>query len=334
MTNYIYQLINKGNFILGCYDLPALGKEDVLVRFLYCGVCGGDYSAYIGRRKEYPISLGHEFVAEVINIGSNVSWAGRNRYVVSDLNFRCGKCQYCKNGKSHLCEKNNIALFTNRGFAKYAVIHNSYLFPISKMIPLPIACFVEPLSCVIHASNYCHISQWSSILINGVGSIGTMFVFYITTLLTGIDIYIREPNQQRLKNILELFPVKSYIGQHTHVDAIIECSNQLDGLLEALEIAESETNMCIMSHLYGENTSFVYEYICKKELNVSFPLRNGNKENMETAIKILSYNWKPAYNILYGLYNDIDDIFKNKDLHPCNKQILDLTSITDGIADG
>ena len=38
----------------------------VRVKFLFCGICGGDYSRYLGYRKEYPLSLGHEFVAQVL----------------------------------------------------------------------------------------------------------------------------------------------------------------------------------------------------------------------------------------------------------------------------
>ena len=98
-------------------SMPATEEEYVNIEYLYCGICGGDYSVYRGYRQSYSVSLGHEFVARVISVGQSVKNIHPGQYVVSDFNYRCNECIYCKTNRSHLCIKNDIGLFSNRGFA-------------------------------------------------------------------------------------------------------------------------------------------------------------------------------------------------------------------------
>ena len=38
-------------------SISTLRNDYVLVEYIYCGICGGDYSVYCGNRQSYPISL-------------------------------------------------------------------------------------------------------------------------------------------------------------------------------------------------------------------------------------------------------------------------------------
>lgn len=297
-------------------------EEDyVMVKFLYCGVCGSDYSKYIGRRNEYPLSLGHEFIGQVISIGNNVDEIAENDFVVSDLNYRCNNCKFCNNQKSHLCSQNGIGKFSNRAFSKYANIHKSYLYKIPQFTFLPKACLVEPLSCVLHACENIQISSDCAILINGCGSIGMLFAFYLKKILRHENIKILEPNKQRNRNIQKYFNLSSYEQRDTF-DIIIECSNNTDGLNHALQLSECGKTICIMSHLYGMDTSFVYEIMCKKELRSIFPLRNGSPKNIYLAISYLTSFWREEYNNMLGIYDNLIDAFASKANDGYNKQIV------------
>lgn len=79
-------------------DIPV---DYVRVKYLYCGICGGDYSRYLGYRTEYPLSLGHEFVAQILdyNCVHSVNF-NIGDFVVSDFNYRCQKCHYCLSKKA------------------------------------------------------------------------------------------------------------------------------------------------------------------------------------------------------------------------------------------
>lgn len=301
-------------------------SEFVTVKYLFCGICGGDYSVYCGRRSSYPVSLGHEFVATIIAIGKNVKNFRIGDLVVSDFNYRCGKCKYCNTGRSHLCLENNIQKFSNRGFAQYGNIHQNYLHRIPAFSFLPKACLIEPLSCVIHAFGTLRTRINPSIVVNGCGSIGMLFIFYLTRILNYTNVKIIETNEKRCENILTNFPVNIYNPLETEaIDIIIECSNSLEGLKHILEICPQGIDICIMSHLYGLDTSFVYEIICKKELNATFPLRNGEAENINLAASYINKFWKSEDNDLIGIYDNVAEAFSHKASATYNKQVIKMS---------
>lgn len=325
MKNKIYYCVGKNHFQEKSIELPEeLEPDYVLIKYLFCGICGGDYSTYIGRRTTYPISLGHEFVAEILQTGSNVENLYSGQFVISDFNFRCGKCSYCKQHKSHLCIRNDIQNFTNRAFAEYGIVHKNYLYTLNVFSNLPRACFIEPLSCVIHAVETMENLFDSPILVNGVGSIGTMMVFYLNRILHYENIYVNDMNISRLNNVMKCFQVKEYKKSKIIPRIIIECTNHIGGIKGTLQLAPPGAFICIMSHLYGENTSFIYEELCRKEMLSSFPLRNGNVKNIYCAIDYIEKYWDSEMDSLYYIDNDINRIFHNKPNIPFNKQILDV----------
>lgn len=305
-------------------SLPHLEDEYVLVEYLYCGICGGDYSIYCGRRNPYPISLGHEFVGKILSVGEKVTNITPGQYVVSDFNFRCNTCLYCASYNSHLCIKNNIELFSNRGFAHYGTIHNNYLTPINPPDFLPRACLIEPLSCVIHACNYANIKDGMKVLVCGCGGIGMLFCFLLNRVFSNVDVTILEKNHSKAKKVCEQFNVTQYTKNgENDFDIIIDCSNDIQCLKFSLDIAHLGQKLCIMSHLYGLETSFVYETACKKELLCLFPLRNGPKGNLLLAAKYLEEYWDKDDDNLLIVYNDIKEAFSQKCHNDFCKQIID-----------
>lgn len=326
MINYGFILTKEKNFVKVRRTLSSIPKKDyVLLKILYCGICGGDYSCYIGRRNEYPKSLGHEFVGEIIAIGENVLDLNIGDIVISDLNFRCETCDFCLTNRSHLCVHNNDEHFSNRAFFQYVSINKTYLVKLNKPEYLYRVTLVEPLSCVIHA--FSKITCFSNILINGCGSIGMLAAFYAKQVLKIKNVYVNDINKDRENNLCKYFNTIAFdTKKHNDIECAFECSNSITGISKILKHLNAGTTICVMSHLYGENTSFIYEYICKKEFNALFPLRNGNKANLNIAYTIICNYWKTDYDNMLGIYNyeNINDIFERKLEIPYNKQILKM----------
>lgn len=295
------------------------------VEFLYCGICGGDYSAYIGLRKRYPISLGHEIVARIVKVNPVHPIFNVGDIVVSDFNYRCQNCSYCLKDKSHLCVKNNIQKFSNRGFADFANIDNHYLVRISPPSFLPRACLIEPLSCVIHACNTVKIHLNNNILIVGCGSIGTLLCFYLRTILGCKNITVHDVIKSKQDNVVASYSVSPFNQKHSKAyDLIFDCSNTINGIAKSLSLAPLGGKVIIISHVYGCETSFIYETICKKELSVCFPLRNGSQSNLIKASKYINEYWSKEFDIMLGIYDDVNVAFQNKEISEYNKQIIKL----------
>ena len=308
--------------------MPVLKDGYVCVEYLYCGICGGDYSVYRGYRHSYPISLGHEFVGKVISVSPSVKNLIEGQYVVSDFNYRCNECCYCLEGKSHLCVSNDIGHFSNRGFAKYASIHSSYLVAIQPPEYLPRACLIEPLSCVIHACHEVSINSKLQMLICGSGGIGMLFCFILLRVYNNINVTVAETNLLKLDLLCKHFAVQKYLPTNQKkYDLIIDCSNSINGLQFALDKAKRGSNICIMSHLYGLETSFVYEQACKKELHCSFPLRNGEQSNLLVAADLIKKHWTQEDDEMLTIYDNVDIAFKEKASSPYCKQIVCLSKL-------
>lgn len=335
MENNVYYLIKKKKFQLLRNDLDILPPNYVRVQFLYCGICGGDYSCFLGRRTSYPYSLGHEFVATVIDTGKNVTEFSKGDYVISDFNYRCQKCPYCLTGKEHLCIHNDAGYFTNRAFAQYADIHKNYLYNVNSIKNVVRSTLVEPLSCVIHAYNeILQVFNPNCILIVGLGNIGMLFTFYLKSVLKLKSVFVHDVIPEKERRIIELFECTAMdLDNSKKYDLIIDATNSITGAHFCLNIASYAQRYCMMSHLYGLDTSFIYEMICQKEIHPLFPLRNGNRENILLAIQIIHKHWKASYDKTIEVFpiSKIQQVFNDKRNLVSNKQVLAINCENDSI---
>ena len=326
MNNTIYYLKEKGMFFPETVVMPELKSDYVRVKNLYCGICGGDYSKYIGRRNKYGISLGHEFASTVVQVGDGVSAFDVGMIVVSDFNYRCGQCVYCRSGRSHLCNENDIELFSNRAFSDYSDIHQSYLVHADVLQDnLISATCIEPLSCAIHAVNSVPINRDDCILIMGAGNIGTAIAFYLKSILHMKNVYIKDIWEEKSNRVVQFFDCKKYRNDMVF-NIIFEATDSLEGLIYALSKSMRGGRVCSVNHLYGLDTSLAYDEIVKNEIMITYPLRNGEKINIERAAQYISQDWEPAFNIMLEVSNiaNINEVFEKKSRSRYNRQIISM----------
>src|ERR1700691_1139247 len=90
---------------------PSLsGPQDVLLRVDTLGVCGSDVHYYtqgkIGpQASPFPLLLGHELAATVLETGLEVAHLHPGQRVAIDPLIACGKCDQCLAGRKHTCRK-------------------------------------------------------------------------------------------------------------------------------------------------------------------------------------------------------------------------------------
>ncbi len=122
---------------------PPLGPEDVRLRPRACGVCGSDvhfyetddqgYIRYPGLTK-FPVVIGHEFSAEVVEVGHDVKGLGVGDLVTVEEMIWCGRCIPCRNGWPNQCENLEEIGFTIDGaMADQLVVGAKYCWPITAL---------------------------------------------------------------------------------------------------------------------------------------------------------------------------------------------------------
>ncbi|MFT3786933.1 MAG: alcohol dehydrogenase catalytic domain-containing protein [Tepidisphaeraceae bacterium] len=88
--------------------VPTIGINDVLIRVLRTGICGTDvhiynWDAWAQKTIPVPMVVGHEFVGEIVEVGSNVNDWKPGQLVSGEGHVVCGRCRNCMAGRRHLC---------------------------------------------------------------------------------------------------------------------------------------------------------------------------------------------------------------------------------------
>jgi len=88
---------------------PTYGINDILIRVHKTGICGTDvhiydWDAWAQKTVPMPMVIGHEFVGEVVEVGSNVSDFATGDIVSGEGHVVCGRCRNCMAGRRHLCK--------------------------------------------------------------------------------------------------------------------------------------------------------------------------------------------------------------------------------------
>ncbi|MBC7708812.1 MAG: alcohol dehydrogenase catalytic domain-containing protein [Rhizobacter sp.] len=152
-----YQSVNRWAFNLwgGALDVredalaPVTGHE-VTVRVSHCGMChsdlhiraggfdmgGGKLSSLERSGVKLPVTMGHEIVGEVVDVGPDVTGIVLGARVVVYPWLGCGECAVCVTGNEHLCMKaaRNLGIQLPGGYADAVrVPHERYLVPIGTL---------------------------------------------------------------------------------------------------------------------------------------------------------------------------------------------------------
>jgi threonine 3-dehydrogenase len=161
--------------------VPTLGSNDVLVAVKYAGICGTDRHLYewdewAQSRMTPPITVGHEFMGHVVEVGSGVSRISVGMRVSGEGHIGCGTCQPCRTGRAHICENVKVIGIDRDGtFAQYLVLPQENVWPLADSIPDKVAAIMDPLGNAMHTVMSTDVTG-RDVLITGAGVIGLMAV--------------------------------------------------------------------------------------------------------------------------------------------------------------
>ena len=90
-------------------DPKILNSRDAVLKITSAAICGSDlhlYDGFIPTMKKGDI-LGHEFMGEVVELGSGVKNLAIGDKVVVPFCIACGRCWFCENQLFSLCDNSN-----------------------------------------------------------------------------------------------------------------------------------------------------------------------------------------------------------------------------------
>ncbi len=158
---------------------PTIGINDCLIRVEKTGICGTDlhiynWDAWAQKTIPVPMVVGHEFVGEIVEVGSNVTDFFPGEIVSGEGHVVCGRCRNCLAGRRHLC-KDTQGVGVNRtgAFAEYIALPMTNVWHHNPAIDREIASIFDPLGNAVHtALSFDCLGE--DVLITGAGPIGLM----------------------------------------------------------------------------------------------------------------------------------------------------------------
>ena len=224
---------------------PVPGINDVLIKVRKTGICGTDlhidaWDPWAQRTIKPPLVVGHEFVGEVVETGSNVAGFAAGDLVSGEGHVVCGRCRHCLAGRRHLCA-NSIGLGVGRdgSFAEYVVLPMTNVWHHWPGIDEDVAAIFDPFGNAVHTA-LAFPTLGEDVLISGAGPIGLMATAVVRH--TGArHILVSEPNAyrrelaMRMGATLAIDPRERALG-----DAFAEL-DMVEGFDVALEMSGNAT---------------------------------------------------------------------------------------------
>jgi threonine 3-dehydrogenase len=158
---------------------PAIGINDVLIRVLRTGICGTDvhifdWNDWAQKTIPVPMVIGHEFVGEIVEVGSNVNDFHPGELVSGEGHVVCGRCRNCMAGVRHLCA-NTSGVGVNRPgcFAEFIALPMTNLWRHDPSVDRDAAAIFDPFGNAVHTALTFNVLG-EDVLITGAGPIGIM----------------------------------------------------------------------------------------------------------------------------------------------------------------
>ncbi len=159
--------------------VPEIGINDVLIKVDRTAICGTDLHIYqwdSWARKTIPVpmAIGHEFVGEIVEIGSNVSDFRPGDLVGGEGHVVCGRCRNCLAGRRHLCARTKgVGVNRDGAFAEYIALPMSNVWHHGDLLDRDVACIFDPFGNAVHTALSFDVLG-EDVLITGAGPIGIM----------------------------------------------------------------------------------------------------------------------------------------------------------------
>jgi (R,R)-butanediol dehydrogenase/meso-butanediol dehydrogenase/diacetyl reductase len=214
--------------LFGPEDLRLVDEEEqelttgtIRIDISSTGVCGSDVHEYnigpVPIRAEdtdqkipesewdehLPKPMGHEIAGTVSEVGEEVESSSIGEDVVINILLPCGDCQYCAEGKPHLCTAVDGTAVGTPGFADSIVVPASAAVSIPDGVSTEHAALAEPLSVSVHAVRRSGMRVGDTVAVFGAGPIGLGIVNAAQN--AGADeILVSEPRSARRETALDL----------------------------------------------------------------------------------------------------------------------------------
>ena len=221
-------------------DLPAPEPTDdqVRVRVAAAGICGSDL--HLLSWGPMPVTLGHE-IAGHLDDGTPVA---------IEPVHRCGTCESCLRGDTHLCPTaQTIGIGLDGGMADELVVPPECIVPLPDGLAVGDAGLVEPVACAVRAMHRARVEAGQRVAVVGGGTLGIAAVAAAAHAGCEVGSVTRHPHQAAAAEAVGGRPAE---GRY---DVVIEAAGTSSAFATACQLAESRATIALLGTYWDDLTA-------------------------------------------------------------------------------
>lgn len=282
--------------------VPEISRADeALVKVEAASICGTDVHIVNepnGAGMATPgMTIGHEAVGKVVEIGENVGNVKVGDRVVLDPVISCGECYFCRHGEPNVCAdiKINGCMSANGFFSEFALAPAKQLIKVSPDLKPELAVFSEPFNCVMGGMDKIRLIPGETALVLGTGPIGLYYLQLLkangaSTLLASEVSAFRTDYAYQCGAQKVINPKEENL-----VEAVMEATDGIgvDVVVDAVGVLVDDALKCARKGgrvlLFGQNWSAT-ETICQNDITGKSLTVYGNflgDYTFQSAVKLL-----------------------------------------------
>jgi len=282
---------------------PAPEPGEVVVKVHACSICGSDLHAFHGKhpRLTFPRILGHEFAGEIVALGAGMEKFRVGQRVCCDIDFACGVCGPCRDGRSNICEKLRTMGFDRDGaYAEYALVPDFNLYPLPDSVSYDQASAVQVLGISYHAvTDRVRPKAGEKIAVIGAGPIGLGAA--LVARLMGAEVTITDILDYRLAKARELGIASAVDAKNGSAreraleltggrgfDKVIECVGGLQErtVTDAVAMVKRGGQITVVGTFPENKATIPIAYIKDREIDLNFS--RGNFQAFAPCLELVS----------------------------------------------
>ena len=297
----VITILEPGKVEITEKEMPEVKEGEALLKILYGGICGSDLGTYRGTfaYASYPRIPGHEFSAQIVEIGENDRGLKPGMIVTCNPYFNCQKCYSCERGLVNCCESNETMGAQRDGaFSEYITMPIERIYDGMGLNPRQLA-LIEPFCISYHGVSRADIKKGDKVLVIGAGTIGVLAA--VAAKAKGGEVYIADIAEEKLQYAYKTFGFAGMIkndSEESLANSVSQITGEHHGFdvcIEAVGLPSTFQN-CMDAAAYGgrivligvgkKNLDFNFTLIQKKELSI-FGSRNALKADFQELIELV-----------------------------------------------
>jgi len=230
---------------------PESANDQVaLIKVHLAGICSTDLQIFKGYMAFRGVP-GHEFVGSVVAGPQDLI----HKRVVGEINFACGRCDYCNRGLGRHCPSRSVMgiLRADGAFAEFVSVPVPNLHVVSESVSDEEAVFTEPLAAAFEILEQVQLNPGDEVLVLGDGKLGNLCAQVLR--LTGASVTALGKHEDKLK-LIKRSGVRTMLlsdWQPKPFDVVVEATGSASGLQLAMSAVRPRGTLVLKTTIAGEH---------------------------------------------------------------------------------